>query len=131
MIVENFLDFLSNDTPKPWGLYFQDSASPQMEAIIELHHYVMYYLIIILFAVIWIMSSTIKIFTDNPFSSVYMVHGTLIELIWTISPAIILIFIAFPSFKLLYYSLVRSQLEYRSYNIVLYVSQNIVGLQYS
>ena len=29
-------------------------------------------------------------------------HGTVIELIWTITPAVILILIAFPSFKLLY-----------------------------
>lgn len=93
---------LNCDTPKPWGLYFQDSASPQMEAIIELHNYVMYYLVVILFATIWIMFSIVYLYTDNPFSSIYMVHGTLIELIWTISPAIILIFIAFPSFKLLY-----------------------------
>lgn len=32
----------------------------------------------------------------------YLNHGTLIELIWTITPAIILLLIAFPSFKLLY-----------------------------
>ena len=32
----------------------------------------------------------------------YLNHGTLIELIWTITPALILILIAFPSFKLLY-----------------------------
>ena len=32
----------------------------------------------------------------------YSSHGTLIELIWTITPALILILIAFPSFKLLY-----------------------------
>jgi hypothetical protein len=40
------------DSPRPWGLYFQDASSPQMEAIIELHNYVMYYLIGILLAVI-------------------------------------------------------------------------------
>jgi cytochrome c oxidase subunit 2 len=32
----------------------------------------------------------------------YLNHGTAIELIWTISPALVLIAIAFPSFKLLY-----------------------------
>ena len=32
----------------------------------------------------------------------YSNHGTLIELIWTITPAFVLIAIAFPSFKLLY-----------------------------
>ena len=25
------------DAPMPWGLYFQDSATPQMEGLIELH----------------------------------------------------------------------------------------------
>jgi heme/copper-type cytochrome/quinol oxidase subunit 2 len=35
-------------------------------------------------------------------SNKYVNHGTLVELIWTITPALILILIAFPSFKLLY-----------------------------
>jgi hypothetical protein len=33
------------------GLYFQDSASPQMEALVELHDDIMYYLVAILFSV--------------------------------------------------------------------------------
>jgi len=90
------------DAPKPWGLYFQDSGSPQMEAIIELHNYVMYFLILILTAVMWIILVAIIKFSKNKFSNIYLTHGTLIELIWTISPALILILIAFPSFKLLY-----------------------------
>ena len=40
--------------------------------------------------------------TKSPISHKYLNHGTLIELIWTITPALILILIAFPSFKLLY-----------------------------
>jgi hypothetical protein len=39
------------DAPKPWGVYFQDSASPQMEALAELHDNIMFYLFIILFGV--------------------------------------------------------------------------------
>jgi hypothetical protein len=39
------------DTPTPWGLYFQDSATPQMEGLVELHNNIMFYLVIILFAV--------------------------------------------------------------------------------
>ena len=38
----------------------------------------------------------------SPISHKYLNHGTLIELIWTITPALILIAIAFPSFRLLY-----------------------------
>jgi hypothetical protein len=39
------------DAPRPWGLYFQDSAAPQMEGLVELHDNIMFYLIIILFGV--------------------------------------------------------------------------------
>ena len=94
----------SCDAPRAWGLYFQDSASRQMEALVELHNNIMYYLVIILFSVGWIMISVIRNFSykNNPISNKYVNHGTLIELIWTITPALILMLIAFPSFKLLY-----------------------------
>jgi len=73
-----------------------------MEAIIELHNYIMYFLILTLVAVMWIMIMIFFKFTNNKFSHMYLTHGTLIELIWTVSPALILVLIAFPSFKLLY-----------------------------
>jgi ubiquinol-cytochrome c reductase cytochrome b subunit len=92
------------DTPKPWGLYFQDSATPQMEGLVELHDNIMFYLVIILFGVGWVLISIIRNYSniESPISHKYLNHGTLIELIWTITPALILILIAFPSFKLLY-----------------------------
>jgi cytochrome c oxidase subunit II len=97
-------NFLSNDMPRPWGLYFQDTASPQMEGLVELHDNIMFYLIIIYFGVVYIMFSIIKNFKykNSKLTHKYLNHGTLIELIWTITPAIVLILIAFPSFKLLY-----------------------------
>ncbi len=92
------------DAPTPWGLFFQDSATPQMEGIEELHNNIMFYLAIILFTVVWMIITIIRSFVSTKWliSNKYMNHGTLIELIWTITPAIILILIAFPSFKLLY-----------------------------
>ena len=48
------------DAPRPWGIYFQDSATPQMEGLVELHDNIMFYLVIILFAVGWILLSIIK-----------------------------------------------------------------------
>ena len=92
------------DAPRPWGIYFQDSATPQMEGIVELHDNILFYLVIILFGVGWMLVTTIKDYTntESPISHKYLSHGTLIELIWTITPALILILIAFPSFKLLY-----------------------------
>jgi heme/copper-type cytochrome/quinol oxidase subunit 2 len=92
------------DAPRAWGLYFQDSASPQMEALVELHDNIMYYLVAILLSVAWIQASIVRNFENSksPLSNKYSNHGTLIELIWTITPALILVLIAFPSFKLLY-----------------------------
>ena len=92
------------DAPRPWGIYFQDSATPQMEGLVELHDNILFYLVIILFGVGWLLISIVKNYTntESPISHKYLSHGTLIELIWTITPALILILIAFPSFKLLY-----------------------------
>jgi len=102
----NFLLYnnLLFDAPIAWGIFFQDSASPQMEGIIEIHNYIMYFLTAILIGVGWILIHNVRsyAYTVSPISHKYLKHGTLIELIWTISPAIILILIAFPSFKLLY-----------------------------
>ncbi len=92
------------DAPRPWGIYFQDSATAQMEGLVELHDNILFYLVIILFGVGWLLISIVKNYanTEAPISHKYLSHGTLIELIWTITPALILILIAFPSFKLLY-----------------------------
>ncbi len=38
----------------------------------------------------------------NPIAHKYLTHGTVLELVWTITPALILIAIVFPSFRLLY-----------------------------
>src|SRR6202048_5408140 len=100
----NIISPVWNDAPEPWQLGFQDGASPSYEGIVELHDQIMFYLVIILLGVSWVLSSVILNFNSNSNKIVhkYHNHGTLIELIWTITPALILIAIAFPSFRLLY-----------------------------
>jgi len=92
------------DVPLAWGLYFQDGASPSFEGIVDLHNRIMFYLIVILFGVFWIILSIVWNFNTSRNKLVYryLNHGTLIELIWTVGPALVLVAIAFPSFKLLY-----------------------------
>lgn len=92
------------DNPMPWQFGFQDSATSIHEGIVTLHNTIIFYLIIIGFGVVWVVFSVILNFNDHRTQIVnkYSNHGTLIELIWTVSPALILIIIAFPSFKLLY-----------------------------
>lgn len=93
-----------NDAPQPWQIGFQDSAAPGFTGIVELHNTIFFYLIVICVGVFWVLGSTMYYFNSNnsPIVHKYLNHGTLLELIWTISPAFILIAIAFPSFRLLY-----------------------------
>lgn len=95
-------NIIYNDAPTPWGMTFQDGASPVFDGIVELHDQVLFYLLIILVGVSWILLSTILRFRDSAIVHKYHNHSTIIELIWTVSPAFLLIAIAFPSFKLLY-----------------------------
>ena len=36
LLLKNLLK-INLDVPSPWGIYFQDSATPQMEGLVELH----------------------------------------------------------------------------------------------
>ena len=83
---------------------FQDAASPVMAEIINFHNYVFVYLTYIAVLVTWVFGSIIIHFSKSKRSISHknLIHGTQIELIWTITPAIILTAIALPSFQLLY-----------------------------
>ena len=69
-----------------------------MEEIIFFHDQVMFILIIIITTVLWLI---IKALSGKAYHR-YLVDGTLLEIVWTIVPAIILVLIAFPSLKILY-----------------------------
>ncbi len=92
------------DSPEPWQLGFQDPASPIMQGIIELHHDLFFFLIVILGFFLWLLFKVIVNF--NSFSNKIITktinYGTLIEIVWTIVPALILVLVAVPSFTLLY-----------------------------
>lgn len=92
------------DAPEPWLIGFQDGASPTFEGITELHDTIFFYLIVIGVAVGWVLGSVVVSFIEarSPIAHRYSNHGTLIEVVWTVTPALVLIAIAFPSFKLLY-----------------------------
>ena len=100
----SILNTIYNDAPQPWEIGFQDSAAPGFTGIVELHNTIFFYLIVICVGVFWVLGSSIYYFNikNSPIIHKYLNHGTLIELIWTITPALILIAIAFPSFRLLY-----------------------------
>jgi len=98
------LNIIYNDLAHPWQIGFQDSASPGFSGIVQLHNEIFFYLVLVAVGVFWILGSVIYSFgaKNNKLVAKYLNHGTAIELIWTITPAFILIAIAFPSFRLLY-----------------------------
>nr|YP_009773378.1 cytochrome c oxidase subunit II [Leptochiton nexus]QIZ12587.1 cytochrome c oxidase subunit II [Leptochiton nexus] len=82
-----------------WGQWgFQDAASPLMEQLIFFHDHAMLILIMIISLVSYASFSLLS----NKFSSRFLLEGQAIETIWTILPAIVLIFLALPSLRLLY-----------------------------
>nr|YP_009459961.1 cytochrome c oxidase subunit II [Eochionelasmus ohtai]AUT77219.1 cytochrome c oxidase subunit 2 [Eochionelasmus ohtai] len=79
-------------------LSFQDSASPLMEELIMFHDHTMLILTLITTLVSYII---ITMFT-NSFIDRFLLEGHFIEIVWTVAPALMLIFIALPSLHLLY-----------------------------
>nr|YP_009407046.1 cytochrome c oxidase subunit 2 [Typhlatya arfeae]ASA39595.1 cytochrome c oxidase subunit 2 [Typhlatya arfeae] len=80
------------------SLGFQDSASPLMEQLIFFYDHTTLVLILITTLVGYVMSSLFF----NKLTNRFLMEGQTIEMIWTVLPALILIFIALPSLRLLY-----------------------------
>jgi len=89
------------DVAEPWQINFQDPATPVLEGIIDFHNDLMILLTVIGVMVFWVLGRCISLFENNP-NPTNIVHGTTLEMIWTIIPAVILMFVAVPSFALLY-----------------------------
>ena len=80
------------------NLGLQDRNSPLIEQLNFFHDHTILILLIITILVGYL----IIILFFNKFFNRFLLHGQVIEIIWTIVPAIILIFIALPSLRLLY-----------------------------
>nr|QXI86606.1 cytochrome c oxidase subunit 2 [Allognathotermes hypogeus]QXT44182.1 cytochrome c oxidase subunit 2 [Allognathotermes hypogeus] len=80
------------------NLTLQDSASPIMEQLIFFHDHALMIMLMIITVVFYTMISIFQ----NKQTSRFMLEGQMIETVWTIAPAVILVFIAMPSLRLLY-----------------------------
>nr|QUV75316.1 cytochrome c oxidase subunit II [Nebria ingens riversi] len=80
------------------NLNLQDSASPLMEQLMFFHDHTLMILMMITILVSYLM---LTLFYNKNINR-FMLEGQMIEVIWTILPAITLIFIALPSLRLLY-----------------------------
>lgn len=91
------------DYPRPWQMYYQEPVTPVMDHLYDFHQTLLIIegFIIFLVAVLLIFVSIRFRARKNPVPS-QTAHNTLLEMIWTAAPVLVLVFIAFPSFKLLY-----------------------------
>ncbi len=90
---------------EPWQLGFQPAATPVMESINSLHNLLLVIIVAISIFVLALLLYCVVRYREsaNPTPSKTS-HNTLIEVIWTVVPVIILVVIAVPSFRLLYFA---------------------------
>ena len=123
IIIKNSSFFLFMDATHEWQFGFQDPATSLMEGIIDLHHDIMFFLIwivvLVSFFIFEFVIGTINFKTllskneqiKNSFNNIELStsilpttiqHNTVLEIVWTLVPCLILLLIAVPSFSLLY-----------------------------
>ncbi len=90
--------------PEPWQMGFQTPVTPTMERIESLHNLLLIIISMIALLVFCLIGYILWRFraSKNKVPSKRS-HNPTLEIIWTTLPVLILVFIAFPSFKLMFY----------------------------
>ncbi|KIL98332.1 Cytochrome c oxidase polypeptide II [Paramagnetospirillum magnetotacticum MS-1] len=90
--------------PQPWAFSFQPGASPTMERITSLASFINVVIVAITLLVSGLLLYACTRFRAdrNPKPATWS-HNTPLEVVWTAIPAVILLLIAIPSFRLLYF----------------------------
>ncbi|MEO9339975.1 cytochrome c oxidase subunit II [Mesorhizobium sp. SB112] len=90
------------DQPYPWQMRFQPAVTGIMEQITWFEIYTLWFIVPITLFVLALLAYCVIRFREsaNPVPS-RTSHNTLIEVIWTVGPVVILLFLAVPSFQLL------------------------------
>lgn len=112
---DSFIRFSDNSFPKPWQVSFQKPATTMMEGIIDLHHDIFTFLVVIIVFVSFMLGTIFWRYLEriwdlrlirlprSQFESGHgITHNTVLETVWTIVPTLVLLFIATPSFALIY-----------------------------
>jgi cytochrome c oxidase subunit 2 len=90
--------------PIPWQMGLQPAADERMRDIIGLHNFVLYIITIVCLFVLALLVWIVLRFNakSNPIPTA-TTHNTTLEVLWTVVPVLILVAIAIPSFRLLYF----------------------------
>ena len=98
--------FAGTGQPSLWQLGFQQSVTPVMDDIAWFHDFLLYVITAITIFVLALLVIVIVRFNAraNPTPS-KKTHNTLLEVMWTVVPVLILVAIAVPSFRILFFQL--------------------------
>ena len=98
--------------PVNWQMGMQDSASPVQDFVAIFHNWMLVLIIAITLFVLGLLIYVMVRFNEkaNPVAS-KTTHNSLIEVVWTLVPVLILAAVAIPSFKLLYMQRVIPQAD--------------------
>jgi cytochrome c oxidase subunit 2 len=98
--------------PSPWQLGLQGSASTVMDSLVSFHNFLLVIITLIAAFVLALLVVVIVKYNAraNP-APARTTHNTLLEVLWTVVPVIILVVIAIPSFRLLFYQLDMPQAD--------------------
>jgi cytochrome c oxidase subunit 2 len=90
----------------PWQIGLQDSASPVMDQVYWFHSFVLWIVTAITIFVLALLVTVMVKFNAraNPHPS-RTTHNTVVEVLWTVIPVLILVIIALPSFRILFLQL--------------------------
>src|SRR5690554_2338359 len=91
--------------PRNWGLGFQPSVTPIKDQMHDFHNLLLIIITAITLFVLALLVFVILRFREDAIKTPSKTaHNTLIEIVWTTVPVLILVIIAVPSFRLLYAS---------------------------
>jgi len=98
--------------PSPWQFGLQQSATPVMDNIIWFHDFLLYIITAIAaFVLVLLLIVMVRFNARSHPTPSRTTHNTLLEVAWTTIPIMILLVIAVPSFKLLFFQLIPPPAE--------------------
>jgi cytochrome c oxidase subunit II len=98
--------------PSPWQFGLQQSASPVMDNIVWFHDFLLYIITAIAgFVLVLLLIVMVRFNARSHPTPSRTTHNTLLEVAWTTIPIMILLVIAVPSFKLLFFQLIPPPAE--------------------
>jgi len=92
--------------PSPWEIGLQQAATPVMDDVVWFHDLLLWVIgAIVAFVLVLLIIIMVKFNARANPTPTRTTHNTLLEVLWTVVPVLILVFIALPSFRILFFQL--------------------------